>query len=74
MMILGDYFRLVSVSENSVLTISKATQGSKAAGIDNLSGRFLENGAKVSSKRFVDICNFTITLEKFPEICRKKVL
>ena len=34
-MILGDYFHLASVSENSILTILKATQVSKAAGIDN---------------------------------------
>ena len=44
-MILGDYFHLASASENSVLTILKATQVSKAAGIDNLSGRFLKDGA-----------------------------
>ena len=36
-MILNDYFHLASVSENSILSISKATQVSKAAGIDNLS-------------------------------------
>ena len=34
-MILGDYFHLASVLENSILTILKATQVSKAAGIDN---------------------------------------
>ena len=32
----NDYFHLTSVSENSILTILKATQVSKAAGIDNL--------------------------------------
>ena len=45
--ILSDYFDLASVSENSILTILKATQVSKAAGIDNISGRFLKDGAKV---------------------------
>ena len=33
-MILGDYFHLASVLENPILTILKATQVSKAAGID----------------------------------------
>ena len=47
LMILGDYFHLASISENSILTILKATQVSKAAGTDNLSGRFLKDGAKV---------------------------
>ena len=49
-MIQSDYFHLASVSENSILTILKATQVSKAAGIDNISGRFLKDGAKVLSK------------------------
>ena len=49
-MILGDYFRLASVSEISILTILKASQVSKAADIENLPGRFLKDGAKVLSK------------------------
>ena len=60
-MILGDYFHLASVSENSILTILKATQASKAAGIDNLSGRFLKDGAKGLSKPISDLCNLSIT-------------
>ena len=69
-MILGDYFNLASVSENSILTILKATQVSKAAGIDNLSGRFLKDGAKVLSKPISDLCNLSITSEKFPDPCK----
>ena len=69
-MILGDYFHLAPVSENSILTIWKATQVSKAAGIDSLSGRFLKDGAKVLSKPISDLCNLLITSEKFPDICK----
>ena len=43
-MLLGDYFNLKSVSENSFQTFLKTTQVSKAAGPDNLSWRFLEDG------------------------------
>ena len=64
-MILGDYFHLASVSENSILTILKATQVSKAAGIDNLSGRFLKDGAKFLSKLISDLCNLSITSKSF---------
>ena len=46
-MTLGNFFHLASVSENSTLTVLKATQASKVAGIDNISGRFLKDGAKV---------------------------
>ena len=69
-MILGDYFHLASLSENSIPTILKATQVSKAAGIDNLSGRFLKDGAKVLSKPISDLCNLSITSEKFPDPCK----
>ena len=40
------HFNLASVSENSILTISKSTQVSKAAGLDGLFGSFLNVGAK----------------------------
>ena len=69
-MILGDYFHLASVSENSILTILKATQVSKATCMDNLSGRFLKDGAKVLSKPISDLCNLSITSEKFPDPCK----
>ena len=60
-MILADYFHLVSVSKNSILTILKATEVVKVAGIDDLSGRFLKDGAKVLSKPISDLCNLSIT-------------
>ena len=66
-MILGDYFHLPSVLENSILTILKTFQVSKAAGIDNLSGRFLKDGAKVLPRRISDLWNLSITSEKFPD-------
>ena len=70
LMILGDYFHLASVSENSILTILKTTQVSEAAGISNLSGRFLKDGAKVLSKPISDLCNLSITSETFHDICK----
>ena len=66
----SDYFHLTSVSENSILIILKATQVSKAAGIDNLSGRFLKDGAKVLSKPISDLCDLSIISEKFPDPCK----
>ena len=69
-MILGDYWHLASVSENSILTILKAIQVLKVAGIDNLSGRFLKNGAKVLSKHISHLHNLAITSEKFTDNCK----
>ena len=39
-----DSFNLATVSENTILNIFKNTNMSKAAGLDNLSGRFLKDG------------------------------
>ena len=49
----SDSFNLVTVSENTILTILKNTQVSKAAGLDNLSSRFLKDGAKVLAKPII---------------------
>ena len=38
-----DSFNLATVSENIISTISKNTNVSKVAGLDNLSGRFLKD-------------------------------
>ena len=66
----SDSFNLVTVSENTILTVLKNTKVSKAAGLDNLSGRFLKDGAKVLAKRIADICNLSITSGKFPDSCK----
>ena len=69
-MIQGSHFNLASVSENSILTILKSTQVSKAAGLDGLSGRFLKDGAKFLAKPISDLCNLSINSEKFPDSCK----
>ena len=66
----SDSFNLATVSENTILTISKNTKVSKAAGLDNLSGRFLKDGAKVLAKPITDLINLSITSGKFPDSCK----
>ena len=56
---------LVKDSESSILTILKATKVSKAAGLGNLFGCFLKDGLKFLSKSVKDLCNFSISHEKF---------
>ena len=48
----------------------RKTQVSEAAGIDNLSGHFLKEGAKVLSKPISNLCNLSLTSETFPDICK----
>ena len=63
-------FNLATFSENTFLNISKNTNGSKAAGLDNLSGRFLKDGAEVLAKPITDLCNLSITSGKFSDSCK----
>ena len=66
----SDSFNLATVSEYTILTILKTTKVSKAAGLDNLSGCFLKDGAKVLAKPITDTCNLSITSGKFPDSCK----
>ena len=68
----SDSFNLATASENIILTILKNTTVSKAAGLDNLSGRFLKDGEKVSAKPITDIYNLSITSGKLPDSCKLK--
>ena len=52
-MIQGDQFILVSVSQNSVLTILKLTEASKDS--------FLKDGAKFLGKPICNLCNQNVT-------------
>ena len=69
-MLQGCHFNLTFVSKNSILTILKATQVSKGAGLDNLSRCFLKDGAKCLAKLISDLCNLSINSEKFPDLCK----
>ena len=66
----SDSFNIATVSENAILTILKNSKVSKAAGLDNLSGRFLKDGAKVLTKPITNLCNLSITSGKFPDSCK----
>ena len=43
---------------------------SKAAGIDNLSGKFLKAGAEILAKPPSEICNLWISSRAFPNACK----
>ena len=66
----SDFFNLATVSENTILTILKNTKVSKAAGLDNLSGRFLKDSANILAKPITDLCNLSVASGKFPDSCK----
>ena len=66
----SDSFNLATAPKNTILTIFKNTEVYKAAGLDNLSGRFLKDGAKVLAKPLTDLFNLSITSGKLPDSCK----
>ena len=59
-------FELLPTEKDSILKILRDINTSKTAGIDRLPGRFLKDGADVLAKPVTDICNLSISLNKFP--------
>ena len=66
----GSHFNLASVSKNSILTILKSTQVSKAAGLDSLSGWFLKDGAKFLAKPIIIYVISQLTLKNFLTVAK----
>ena len=51
-------------------TTEIGTKVCKAAGIDDLSDRFLKDGSRVLSKPISELCNLSIKLGSFPDACK----
>ena len=56
-----------TVRSNTISNVLKACNANKATGIDNVSSRFLENGADMSAITITHICNLSIKLSHFPK-------
>ena len=63
-------FQLLEKSPQKILNILKGLNPSKAAGIDNLSGKFLKDGAHVLERPISQLCNLSIKLNSFPRSCK----
>ena len=59
--------KLKPATEYIVLNLLKNIDISKAAGVDNLPGRFLKDGAVIFTKPVTEICNLSIKLKNFPD-------
>ena len=58
-------FKFNFVSEETVLKHLQDLDENKAAGLDNLSGKFLKDGATVLAKPISQICNLSIKYSIF---------
>ena len=54
------------MSEETVLKHLQDLDENKAAGLDNLSGKFLKDGPTVLAKSISQICNLSIKYSIFP--------
>ena len=63
-------FELKQTTKDIVLKLLKNIDISKAAGINNLPGRFLKYGAVVLEKPVTKICTLSIKLRIFPDPCK----
>ena len=66
----GKSFSFEPVEHASVLTLLQQVNHSKSAGIDNLTGKFLKEGAPVLASPIRDLINLSISLSSFPDDCK----
>ena len=67
---LKDNFNLNLTTAKKVLGVLQLIDISKAAGIDNISGRFLKDGANILEKPTTKICNISTSSGLFPSDCK----
>ena len=63
-------FELAPTTEANILMILQSLQTDKAAGIDNISSRFLKDGSKILAEPICQLCNLSISLSLFPTDCK----
>ena len=62
-------FKFSNVTEDLVLKLLNDVNPDKAAGIDNLSGKFLKDGSSILARPISKICNLSIKYSLFPTDC-----
>ena len=67
-------FTLHHATEENVLKLLEGINPTKAAGLDNLAGKFLKDGAPIFTKPVSELCNLSISLSVFPENCKQAKL
>ena len=63
-------FQLLETSSKKILSNFNGLNPSKAAGIDNLSGKFLKDGTHVLARPISQLCNLSLKLNSFPKSCK----
>ena len=59
-----------STTEGYLFKLLKNVEVTKAAGIDQISGKFLKDGARILAKPISELWNLSKTLGSFPDACK----
>ena len=59
-----------TIQSNTISNLLKACNVNKVAGIEEVSGRFLEDGADMLVTPITQVCNSSIKLSLFPNDCK----
>ena len=59
-----------STLESYLFSIIKNVEVTKVAGIDQISGKFLKDGARILAKPISELCNLSLTLGSFLDACK----
>ena len=68
--LVGKSFSFEPVAHTSVLKHLQQLNPHKSAGIDNLTGKFLKEGAPVLASPITNLINLSISLSSFPDDCK----
>ena len=67
---LSENFKLDSITEGYLFNVLKNVEVTKAAGLDQISGKFLKDGARILAKPISELCNLSMALGSFPDACK----
>ena len=59
-----------ATTDGYLFNILKNVKVTKAAGIDQISGKLLKDRARILAKPFSELCNLSMTLGSFPDACK----
>ena len=63
-------FSFTAITEGNILKLLKNINPYKGAGLDNIAGKFLKEGASVLAIPVTQICNLSISSKVFPDKCK----
>ena len=67
---LSENFKLHSTTEGYLFKLLNNVEVTKAAGTDQISGKFLKDGGRILAKPISQLCNLSMTLWSFPDACK----